>query len=232
MNGDCGHLRTDLGGYVLGGLTAEETRAVEAHLRTCEDCRAELRELRDLPGLMALAREPSSEAPDLLRARVLAALPPRRPRRRTLWAVAAALGLGAVAGALGAPGWLSDRGPESPSPESVPASAVVEVIPGEGFSASGRMTVQTVEGRTHVSLDLQGLEDLPQGAVYEAWLSRPDRDEPVSIGQFAADHAGSASVRLWADGPTSEYDSMWVTAEPDADDPSHDGPTVARARLP
>lgn len=52
----------DLAAYALGALDAEEVSALEAHLRTCETCRAELTDYQHL------------------RSGLLAALPPRPPR--------------------------------------------------------------------------------------------------------------------------------------------------------
>ena len=59
-------LRTDLAGYVLGGLTAAEQAAVEAHLAECESCRAELTQLDPIPVLLeiALDAETASALPD------------------------------------------------------------------------------------------------------------------------------------------------------------------------
>lgn len=44
---------TSAGGYVLGALSAEERHAFEQHLRECTDCRAEVRHLAGLPGLLS-----------------------------------------------------------------------------------------------------------------------------------------------------------------------------------
>ena len=42
----------DLGGYVLGSLSADEAEAFEAHLAACDTCREEVRELAGLPALL------------------------------------------------------------------------------------------------------------------------------------------------------------------------------------
>lgn len=42
------HCPDSLGAYVLGALDPDETRAVDDHLATCVDCRADLAELRDV----------------------------------------------------------------------------------------------------------------------------------------------------------------------------------------
>ncbi|MDQ3907541.1 MAG: hypothetical protein M3268_04275, partial [Acidobacteriota bacterium] len=47
-----------------------EARALEAHLSSCAECRAELRELRDAAALVALASDPAAPSPEL-RSRLL-----------------------------------------------------------------------------------------------------------------------------------------------------------------
>ncbi len=42
------HDRSPLAAYALGALDADEARAVDAHLATCAECRAQLRELSEL----------------------------------------------------------------------------------------------------------------------------------------------------------------------------------------
>jgi anti-sigma-K factor RskA len=51
----------------------EERRALEAHLATCADCRAEQRELRDTAAALALAVQPVAPSPQL-RSRLLSAI--------------------------------------------------------------------------------------------------------------------------------------------------------------
>jgi hypothetical protein len=87
---DCPEARIALGVYVLGAIDADERAAVDAHLDSCQECRAELAELAELPGLLALV--PVEEAialaegplpgdgPFLLQAPLLAQMPgPRSP---------------------------------------------------------------------------------------------------------------------------------------------------------
>jgi hypothetical protein len=57
---DCPEARVALGVYVLGAIDPVERALVDAHLATCEACRAELAEFADLPALLALV--PASEA--------------------------------------------------------------------------------------------------------------------------------------------------------------------------
>jgi hypothetical protein len=57
---DCQEARVALGVYVLGAIDPAERALVDAHLATCEACRAELAEFAGLPALLALI--PAGEA--------------------------------------------------------------------------------------------------------------------------------------------------------------------------
>lgn len=57
---DCQEARIALGVYVLGAIDPDERAAVDEHLDACPQCRAELAEFMELPGLLALV--PSEEA--------------------------------------------------------------------------------------------------------------------------------------------------------------------------
>ncbi|HUR33854.1 MAG TPA: anti-sigma factor [Vicinamibacterales bacterium] len=75
--------REATGLYVLGALDADERRAFEAHLRTCDECIAEVRSLRAVAG--ALPHGVSQvDAPDALRSRVLAAAAAARTPSRVV----------------------------------------------------------------------------------------------------------------------------------------------------
>jgi hypothetical protein len=111
----CQDTTLSLGVYLLGALDADGRAEVDAHLATCETCRAELDELAGLPlvldqvGLDDLIPEPVRPSDDLFdrvaaRARAEHAVPPaaQRSRYRKLIAVAAALVI-LVGGGVG--GW-------------------------------------------------------------------------------------------------------------------------------
>lgn len=92
--------------YALGGMDAEESRRIEAHLAGCAACRSEAETDRALVGLIAHIA-PAQGPRDELRARVMSrigARPPHRERRalslRPAW-VFAALNVAVVAALLG-----------------------------------------------------------------------------------------------------------------------------------
>ncbi len=110
MSAPAGH-HDDVAGYALGRLDPAERARFEAHLETCEACRAELDDLREVAGLLPLA-SPAAAPPPNLEARVLAAVrreatpaPGReaaaaaRPSLRRLPAWAPRLGVAALAAA-------------------------------------------------------------------------------------------------------------------------------------
>jgi anti-sigma factor RsiW len=99
----------DVAGYVLGTLTTAETRAFEAHLAGCSECRAEVAELGTLPALL----------------RTAAATPPPALHRRTFDAVTTARQGPARQGPVrppagGPPGQVPRIGRPGPPPSGPP----------------------------------------------------------------------------------------------------------------
>lgn len=66
------HVSEAAGAYVLGALTAQEAQDVEVHAATCEQCRRDINDLRQVVSVLPLACEPVEPSHDL-RARILAA---------------------------------------------------------------------------------------------------------------------------------------------------------------
>ncbi|WP_162184815.1 anti-sigma factor family protein [Allokutzneria albata] len=77
---------TDLGAYVLGALSEQESEAFEAHLMDCADCQRELKSFAGLPDLLDQLPAPEDTVLTGLLDRVARE---RRKRKRT-WLVAAA----------------------------------------------------------------------------------------------------------------------------------------------
>ena len=217
---DCEQHQQQLGGYVLDGLDPAEMRQVEAHLERCEDCREQHRELAGMPALLELVRTAPPQVPERVRDGVVAAAARSQTRRR--WAqlaVAASI----VAAALGGlAGWQLAP---APSPE-----VVVALDGEEPYDAAGSVVFAEGDGSVLVRLELEGLDPLPEPGTYEAWLYTGDR-RIMSIGQLNH-HAGQVTVELTAEGSLEDFQTFWVTAEPDARDPAHAGETVLRADVP
>jgi len=96
--------------YVLGSLTSNERREYEAHLETCERCRAVVGEISGIPALLAMldledVRALDEEAPETppLRPEVLDSVldKVRWRRRRSRWMMSAAVGVAAALLAVG-----------------------------------------------------------------------------------------------------------------------------------
>jgi hypothetical protein len=96
--------------YVLGSLTSNERREYEAHLETCERCRAAVAEISGVPALLAMldledVRALDEETPDTppLRPEVLESVldKVRWRRRRSRWMMSAAVGVAAALLAVG-----------------------------------------------------------------------------------------------------------------------------------
>jgi anti-sigma factor RsiW len=217
----CDDTRLDLGAYVLDGLDASSSVEVEAHLDRCADCREEFDDLRRMPDLLDLARVQVPVVPSRVRDRVIAAAARRQARRRLGWVAAAMIVVAGVVG--GVIGWNLAPGDE------VQVAMPLETV--EPFDAAGRAVFAVERGVVTVRLELEGLESLPAPGVYEAWVSTPDRTV-VSIGQLDVAVDGSVAVDLSSPLPMDQLRYVWVTAEPDARDPAHAGPTVLRAVVP
>jgi anti-sigma factor RsiW len=92
-------VRMLLGGYLLGGLDEQDVHTVDAHLRTCAECREELDHLGVVPGLLqrlphslrqASASEPSPVHLEKLLREVRAGRQARQRRARLQWLAAGA----------------------------------------------------------------------------------------------------------------------------------------------
>lgn len=114
-----GHL--DVGAYVLGILDPPDEAAFAQHFAGCARCRAEYRELADLPRLLDQLKEaepePSFRALDGALAEIATS---RRGRRRNTWLAAAAVGVLLVS----VPLVVSQSGGEEQAPVAGPTVTV------------------------------------------------------------------------------------------------------------
>jgi len=241
----------DLGGYVLGTLEPSERKAFEAHLATCEVCRAEVGELSVLPPLLRRATGAGAAAPAQppagLRERTFAAVeraaaaeraerpavagarpapaPTRagaRPWGRYLAIAAAVLVIGAAAGVI--------RQVNQPST----AVAEVQLVAADGGPGSGVARVRSTADGRQVELDVRALPPAPAGSYYECWfvgdgdtLDKPNR---VSVGTFRVGSDGHASVRMFSAAAADRFPRMGVTLEPDDGNPARTGPKVLTSK--
>jgi anti-sigma factor RsiW len=166
------HDRTQLGAYALGALEPAEVAAVDEHLATCAECRAELAELTEMKEFLGEVppeaflegppeggdlllqrtlrevREPQAQEPQLLE-------PQAKPKRRSRWLLIAAAVV-VVAGALGG-GVVLGRSTAPDSNEPVAGSKQVTT----SDTTTGATMAATVEPRagwSWVRVQVSGLK--------------------------------------------------------------------------
>jgi anti-sigma-K factor RskA len=137
--------------YAFDALDDDERAAYEAHLRECDDCRAELASLDGTVGALAYATE-GPMPPAELRNRIVAgarAEPPKvialRPRRTRLYAATALAAAAAVGLAIGLWAALS------------------------GGTSNPRLALTLHPGGT-AQLAASGFDPAPAGKIYEIWV--------------------------------------------------------------
>ncbi len=186
------HPTDDLGLYALGLLEPKERVAIELHLATCDQCRADL--AAHEATVAALAEGAATVPRGDLRERVVA-----RHRRRSLvsfprlaFAATAVLAL-ALAGSL-----LSLTQERAVKDEYAQALAAVaagsRVVPLEAKGTAGRGVL--VLPRSGVSYLVLELPAPPEGKVYEAWLIRGGEPRPMGL---APVRAGIVTMPLHGD---------------------------------
>jgi len=227
-----GHVRDDIGAYVMRALDPAEQDAVAAHLAACAECRAEYERLAGLPALLRPAEGIEiPAAPPAVEERILdriaqerGAKPPggglrgrlrgvfrghggamTRPRAALAAALAgAALGAGITALALS--GGDGDG--------TTPAGQYNVALTG-GEGATARAELVPARGGTEVHLWVKGL---PPGAeaVYEVRCERSGWS--ASAGTFRADARGRAYVVLTTAARIGEYERIRVVRRSDPQD--------------
>ncbi len=163
------HLHELTAAYALDALDAGERHDFEAHLPECEQCRAELAELREAVGALALASD-GPPPPAALRDRILVAAreePPNvialRPRRTRLYAGSALAAAACAALAIGL--WVGLSGGNGPTRVAL-------------RGADGTLIVHT-SGRAELSVS--GLAPAPAGKAYEIWVLRDGTTIPAGL---------------------------------------------------
>lgn len=81
---ECAPFRENIPAYALGALDVDEAKALEAHLRTCDSCSAELASYRAV-GDVLLTAVPPKQPPAQLRQRLQERLPSAQKPQRQLW---------------------------------------------------------------------------------------------------------------------------------------------------
>ncbi|MBA2280779.1 MAG: anti-sigma factor [Acidimicrobiia bacterium] len=215
-----------LGAYALHALDDHEVDAVEAHLPTCPQCRAEVDDFREVTALLAqtgapapgnvwdrIAEEIGGETPPPLR--LVLGDRPARPGpvapgasqrwRRSLTAVAVAAAVALVGAVSFQLAREPDRGGGTDSERAVAVFAAADSRRSELSNATGDvLAVAAVlpSGEGFVRAD--DLPDLPDG-VYQLWGQIGD--EAISLGVL--DRRGE----LYRFNATDDMTALMITAE-------------------
>lgn len=216
---DCTRADELAGAAALGALDPDEAQAITQHVATCDQPHAELRDLLGSDAILALALEPVTPDPTL-RSRVMAsaaatpqehstpapdrdsALSARRPWVRWssagLWRGLAGAGAVVII-ALGA--WNIGLRQQMAVQEAALAAIGEVVIGGQpaysvsGPAGSGYVIDNEGPGATFL---VAGLEDLPDGDIYELWLLDA-AGTPLAVGTIEVADPELAVVALEQD---------------------------------
>lgn len=220
------------GAYAMDALDDLERARFEQHLSECEDCRAEVAELRETAAL--LATTVATPAPASLRGSVLVGisqvrpLPPEvlppaagsadRGRRWMPFLVAAALALVVGVGAAVTRPWASDDEPRLTAAERVLQAPDAEEVFVD-LDEAGRATVVRSKAMDKAVIVTEDMVAAPDGKDYELWFQTPDEDM-VPAGLMPDDPDQTVVL----DGPAAEAIAVGITVEPDggSEEPTSD----------
>jgi anti-sigma-K factor RskA len=213
--------------YALGALDADETAALEAHLRTCDRCRAELAGYRQVSqGLLAAV--PPHQPPRELRNRLKETIARDRAKapRRATWSfrqLAMGLTMLLLLG-LNVFSFLQLRTLQQQQAKmlqqaqtdraamSMLAYPQTISLPIEGGQVAG--TVLLNKEQNTAMLIVWDLPQLPGNETYQAWLVQPDGVR-VSAAIFRPDPGEAYTAKMIATPQSlNSFTSLGVTVEP------------------
>jgi anti-sigma-K factor RskA len=231
--------------YALDALEPAERVRFERHLKSCDRCAAEVRDLAE--DAVRLAWSTAAPAPPALRDRVLAAVrttaqpphvwgaaPPPRVRERRRAALLVPFATATAAAALVVASLFAvqaNRTQDELAAERDRAREIAHVLAApdarasSGRDARGRTigVIASVSARGAV-VTLSGYDDPPEGRVRQLWLMDQE-GRPRSLGLFEGDTPLVASGL----GPAST--SLAVTVEPDGGSPQPTGQPIVQLAL-
>ena len=212
------------GAYAVDALDELERARFEQHLATCDDCRAEVAELRETAAL--LAHTVASTPPASLRDSVLAGisqvrpLPPivdvsrRRAARFRLLVAASVVAILGVAASLWQP-WQQ-------APETGTLTAAEQIIAAPDservvvdLGEAGRAEVIRSESLRQAVIRTDDMAPAPDGHVYELWLQQ--RGEMVPAGLM---EGGDQEIVLEGDAATASAAGVTVELAGGAEKPN------------
>ena len=222
--------RENLSAYALGALEGDELRALEAHLRTCDSCQAELVQYRTVSDglLTALPPRPPSAA---LRKRLQSQLPSvqkkaSQPRFPLSWsfgrlALGGALALLLLMNAFSfiqmrqiqnQQAALAQQVRTSQFALSMLAYPSTQAIPIAADNLTGSVLLD--RERNTAALVMWHLPELSETQTYQAWLIQPD-GQRVSAGVFRPQADDSYTTKpVYPKQDLSNLVGIGVTVEP------------------
>lgn len=145
----------------------------------------------------------------------------RRTRRRTRVIIPTSAAAVAAAVAIVVGSVVASSGGTAPA--FTAALAPTGVAP----SAHGTAEVVRNKGGFRVTLDSTGLERLPDGSFYEAWL-KDAAGTMVPIGTFSS---SDQYITLWSGVSPATFNTLTVTIEPSDNDQASSGRVVLRGEI-
>jgi anti-sigma-K factor RskA len=220
------------GAYAMDALDELERARFEQHLAQCEDCRAEVAELRETAALLsetvAVTPPPSLRdsvlagisqvrplAPEVTTIPLTASAPARAEQSagRRGWApflVAAALALFVGLGAMIVAPWADD----DEVPRLTAAEQVLQAPDAEevflDLGEAGRATVTRSKSQDKAVITTEDMVSAPEGKDYELWFMSPD-EEFIAAGLMP----DAADQTVVLDGSAAEAIAVGITVEPD-----------------
>ncbi|MBL7499968.1 anti-sigma factor [Frankia sp. CNm7] len=217
------------GAYVLDSLDPRDRAEVETHLADCPTCTREVAEFRAVAAILGEAVPETP--PPALRGAVLhlvgqtRQLPPvlperdspgnRRQRRLTIYSIAASVAAVIALAGLGVVGaqtvdqrnqLAAERSRTAELTTVVSAAAARSAQP---MTGGGSIAVIPFGDRLYVAV--RDLPPLPEGRVYQLWMSTPDG---VKSAGLVDGTAGQAERVLQMRADKDSVDSVKVTVEP------------------
>lgn len=232
--------------YAIGAADAGERAMVDAHLKTCAECRALLQDYRamaeDLSFAAPLAAAPVGLTEDL-RKRLAAEL--AAPGRRTWldglrlgrWPVVAAVVTALALLVLTNIYWAGRVGRLEKQADALAALSRAPGIAlrasdsrGSGYdTGAGNGVVYVQPGSNVALLCVYALPQLEPGTTYQAWLV--ENGQRVSAGTFGVNRDGYGLLLIDSTKPVSEYEQLGITIEPAGGSPAPTTPRVIGGEL-
>lgn len=227
------HITDLIPAYVLGSLENDERVQVDAHLKVCTACTAELDEYSQLVSLLAFAA-PEVEPPPALRRKVMTAVQSDHSSKETdlnlwqllfsafnrpvpIWGVLAAIIVLVAAVAL--------RQLNSPAvmPRQDSTMQTIALLGTESASEAQGLIIIGSEG-VEGALVVEDLPPLDSGHQYQLWLIKGG--ERTSGAVFSVDDDGYTAFMLSSSIPLSHYTDFGITLEPAGGSSGPTGPKI------